>query len=172
MRRFFLALGIGVQDVPRPLPDVPQPMEAAADRLVRGQQARAPPQLPLEQGDRPVRVRVVELLGGAGHQGPQDALRLLEQRRRAATAMTIGQDRRVGVAGEGGGPVVDALPGHPEHRGDVSGGAPTIKFQHGQSPSIGAGVLGRLELSAEATALPGLQLEPAHQDLPEDTGVR
>jgi hypothetical protein len=146
MRRFFLALGVRCQHVARSLPDIPEAVEPPADGLIRGPYARVPLQLPLQQRDRPRGVRVAELLGRARQQRPQGGFGLLEQLRGAAAVKAVGQGRRVGLAGEGGGPVVDALAGHPEHRGDVGGRAPAVEFQHGESPSIGPGVVGRLEL--------------------------
>jgi hypothetical protein len=59
-------------------------------------------------------------------------------------------------------PVVDALPGHPEHAGDISGGAALVELQDGQGAPQQAGIQGLLELTPQAVALPGGQVEAAH----------
>jgi hypothetical protein len=173
MRRFFVALGVGVEDVARPLPDVPEPVEHAPDGVVRREQARAPVQLQLKQRRGPIRVRVSELLGRLLHQGPEEPFRRFGQEARAPATGVVGQRSRGVVASERGGPVVDALPRHAEHLGDLGGGPASVEFQHGQCPAIRTRLGDRLELSEEATALPVGQFEPAHLDPQSSaTGVR
>src|SRR3954468_19674969 len=62
MRRFFLALGVRLQVVARPLPDVIQPVQGAAQRVARHLTPRSEFQKLLEQGDRPARVRAAQVL--------------------------------------------------------------------------------------------------------------
>lgn len=162
MRRFFLALGVGVQDVARSLPDVPEPVEQTSDGVIRREDPGAVLQLAPEQGDGPVRIRVSTSLWGLLHQGSEGPLRRLGQEARTSAPGVVGQRSGVEVPSEGGGPVVDALPGHAEHGGDVGGRATSIEFQHGQCPPVGAGVGGGPELLTETTALPVRELQPTH----------
>src|SRR5947209_2689817 len=67
MRRFLLALGVRLQDVTRPLPDVLQPAQGAAEGVIRQPPAGADLQGLLEQGHRPAGVRVAQVL----RRGPQ-----------------------------------------------------------------------------------------------------
>jgi hypothetical protein len=164
MRRFFVALGVGVEDVARPLPDVPESVEHAPDGVIRGEHPRASLQLPLKQGCGPVRVRVSEFLRRSAHQRPEEPFRRLGQEPRSPATGVVGQRPRAGVLSEGDGPVVDALPRYTEHIGALGGGPPPVEFQHGQGPAICTRLGGRLELSAEAAALPVGQFEPAHLD--------
>jgi hypothetical protein len=132
MRRFFLALGARLQVVPRPLPRIIQPVQRAAQGVVRHLPPEGDFQELLEQGDRPAHVRAAELLGREGKQGPQQALVVFVQRRVAASPRLVPQGLGVMALGVGPDPVVDALPGHAEHAGDVSGGAPLVELQDGQ----------------------------------------
>src|SRR3954469_11647778 len=58
IRRLFLALRGGVEDVAGPLPDVAEPPEPTPHRLVRRPQSQALLQLLLEEGHRPACVRI------------------------------------------------------------------------------------------------------------------
>jgi hypothetical protein len=91
---------------------------------------------------------------------------LLRQEGWATAPAFVGECRRVRFADEGGRPIMDALPGHAEHGGDIDGGAPPVKFQDGQEPPVCASVRCRLELLTETTAFPVLQFQPAHFNLP------
>jgi hypothetical protein len=103
---------------------------------------------------------MAEVLGRPAHQGRQEALDLLGQDGRAAAPVLVGEHRRVRLAGEGGRPIVDALPGHAEHGGDVGGGPPPVEFRHGQGPPVGEGVGSGFEPLTETTALPVLSISP------------
>jgi hypothetical protein len=81
MRRFFLALGVRLQVVARPLPCVVQPVQRAAHGVFRHPPPRDDFQELLEQGGRPAHVRAAELLGREGKQGLQQALVVFVQRR-------------------------------------------------------------------------------------------
>jgi hypothetical protein len=116
----------------------------------------------LEQGDRPAHVRAAKLLGREGEQGLQQALVVLVQRRVSPPPRLVSQVLGVMTLGVGLDPVVDALPAHPEHAGDVSGGAPLVEFQDGQGAPQEAGIQGLLELTTQAVTLPGGQVEAAH----------
>ena len=146
----------------RPLPRVIQPVQRAPHGVFR----RAPPrddfQELLEQGDRPAHVRAAQVLGREGQEGLQQALVVFVQRRVAPPPPLVPQGLGVVALGVGPDPVVDALPGHAEHAGDVSGGAPLVELQDGQGAPQEAGIQGLLELTPQAVTLPGGQVEPAH----------
>jgi hypothetical protein len=91
---------------------------------------------------------------------------LFGQHRWATASGMVGEHRWVRFTGEGDRPIVDALPGHAHHVGDVGGRSTPVEFQQGQSSSISAGIASRLELLTELTALPMLQIQPAHLGLP------
>jgi hypothetical protein len=59
-------------------------------------------------------------------------------------------------------PIVDTLPGHAEHAGDVSGWTTVVELQDGEGPPKQTGIPGLSELTPEALPLPGSQVEPAH----------
>jgi hypothetical protein len=92
-------------------------------------------------------------------------LGLLGQKRRATAPGFVSECRRVRFTDEGGRPIMDALPGHAEHGGDVDGGPATVKFQNGQDPPICAGVRCHPKLLTETTAFPVLQFQTAHLGL-------
>jgi len=115
-------------------------------------------------------MRIAEILRGPAHQRRQEPFGLPGQDGRAPATVQVAEHGRVRFAGEGRGPVVNALPGHAEHLGDLGGGATTVEFQHGQGPPVGAGVGGPIELPAELASFPIFQLEPAHLDLPSERG--
>jgi hypothetical protein len=117
-------------------------------------------------------MRITEILGRLVHQGRQEAFGLLGQEGRTPTPVLVAEGRRVRFADEGRRPIVDALPGHAEHDGDVGGGPPPVEFQHGQGPPVRAGVGCGLELLTETTALPVLEFQPAHLGLLLTRGER
>jgi len=82
----------------------------------------------------------------------------------------VGKHRWIRFTDEGDRPIVDALPSHAEHVGDVGGRSTAVEFQQRQSSSISAGIASRLELLTELTALPMLQIQPAHLVLPLNKG--
>jgi hypothetical protein len=119
-----------------------------------------------EQGDRPARVRVAEIPGRDGEQGLQQVLLILVQRRAAPPASGILEGSGVVVLRVGLDPIIDTLPGHAEHPGDVSGRTTPVEFQDGECPPIQAGIVGLRELTPEAPPLPRREVEPAHKSLP------
>ena len=162
MRRFFLALGVRLQVVPRSLPHVIQPVQRAAQRVVGYLPPRGDLQALLEQGDGPAHVRAAQVLGRKGEEGLQQVFVVFVQRRVASPALLVAQRPGVMALGVGPDPVVDALPGHPEHAGDISGGAALVELQDGQGAPQEAGIQGFLQLAPEAAPLPGGQVEAAH----------
>lgn len=162
MRRFFLALGVGVKDVAGPLPDVPEPAERAPEGIVRGERADAPLHLLLKQRRGPVGVRVPVLLGRLPHQGAERPLQHVGQEARAPAPGVVGEGLRGMVLLERRGPVVNTLPGYTEHLSHFGHGSTSVEFQDGQCPAVRARLNGRSELFQETTALPVLQFEPAH----------
>lgn len=132
MRRFFLALGVRLQVVPRPLPHVIQPVQRAAQRVVGHLPPRGDFQELLEQGDRPAHVWAAQVLGREGQEGFQQVLVVFVQRPVTSRPLPVPQRLGVMALGVGPDPVVDALPGHPEHPSDVGGGAPVVELQDGQ----------------------------------------
>lgn len=162
MRRFFLALGVRLQVVPRPLPNEVQPVQRAAQRVVGYLPPRRDCQELLEQGDRPAHVRAAQVLGREGQEGLQQMLVVLVQRPMASRPLLVPKRLGVMALGIGPDPVVDALPGHAEHPRDVGRGAPLVELQDGQGAPQEAGVQGFLQLPPEAAALPGGQVESAH----------
>jgi hypothetical protein len=166
MRRFFLALGVRLQVVARPLPHVIQPVQRPPQGIVRHPPPRGDLQELLEQGDRPAHVWAAQVLGREGQEGPQQVLVILVQRPLTPRPLLVIQRLGVMALGVGPDPVVDALPGHPEHPGDVGRGAPLIEFQDGQGAPQEAGVQGFLQLAPQAAPLPGGQVQSAHVLLP------
>jgi hypothetical protein len=92
----------------------------------------------------------------------KEVLIVLVQQRLATSAGLIGKRGGVTVKAVRLDPVVDALPTHTEHPGDVSRGSPVVKLQHGQGAPVEGNVSGFPELTPETPPLPGCQLELAH----------
>jgi hypothetical protein len=84
------------------------------------------------------------------------------QRPRTSRPLLVPQRLGVMALGVGPDPVVDALPGHAEHTGDVGCGAPLVELQDGQGAPQEARVQGLLQLAPQAASLPGSQVESAH----------
>src|SRR5436190_2064410 len=97
MRLFFLALGVGVQVMARPLPHITQPVQRAAERVVGQPPPRGHFQKLLDQGDRPAHMRSAEVLRREGQQRFQEVLVILVQRRVAPPPLRVPQ--RLGVVG-------------------------------------------------------------------------
>jgi hypothetical protein len=162
MRRFFLAQRVGIEDVARPLPDVIQSAQGAADGVVGQPSAGAKFEGVLEQGHCPTGVRKAQVLGRAGQQRLQQVLIVLVQYRPTSPAWFVLQAGGVTGLAIGRDPVVDALPCHAEHAGDVGGSPAVVKLQHGEGTPVEVDVPGLFELAAEALPLPGGQVELAH----------
>src|SRR3954469_20686762 len=87
--RFFLALGVRVEHVAWPLPEVTEPPDPTPHRLVRRSEPQVLLQLLPEEGDRPVRVRIAEVLGRLAHQRRQEAVGLLGPKSRASAPVLV-----------------------------------------------------------------------------------
>jgi hypothetical protein len=162
MRRFFLALGVRLQVVARPLPHVIELVQRPAHGVVRHPPSRGDFQKLLKQGDRPAHVRAAQVLGREGQEGPKQMLVVLVQRPMTPRPFLVPQRLGIMAPGVGPDPVVNALPGHPEHTGDVGRRAPLVELQDGQGAPQEAGIQGHLQLTPETASLPGGQVEPAH----------
>ncbi len=153
MARFFLALRVGRQHVAVALPDVAQPLQLAADRVVGQPQPGAALQVLSEDGDRPVHRGVAQLVGALAEAGPQQRLQVIGPQARAARAVTVPQGGGPGGALEGAGTVVDALAGDAQRLGDVGDGLAPVEFEDGQQPAIVTGVVGDTQLGLKALTL-------------------
>jgi hypothetical protein len=71
MRRFFLALGVRVQVVSRPLPHVVQSLQNPAKGVIGYPSFRGDLQDRAEQRHRPTHMRVAEILGRNGEESLQ-----------------------------------------------------------------------------------------------------
>jgi hypothetical protein len=111
-------------------------------------------------------VRVAELSGRDGEDGLQQMLAGFVQQRVTPLAALILKRRGIVVPRVHLDPVVDALPGHAEHAGDVGGGATMVELQDGQDSPIQASISRLRESAPEALPLPGSQVEAAHGSLP------
>jgi hypothetical protein len=140
MRRFFLALGVGLQVVARPLPHVVQPVQRAAHGVLRHLPLRGDIQELPEQGDGPAHVRAAQVLGREGEEGLQQVRVVLIQRRVPSPPRLVPEGLGVMAVGVGLDPVVDTLPGHAEHAGDVRSGTPLVELQDGEGTPQEAGV--------------------------------
>jgi hypothetical protein len=153
MRRFFLALGIGVQVVARPLPHIIQPIQGPAQR-VRGDPARRGAlQDFLEQRHGPVPVWVAEVLGGNSDEGFQHPLLVFVEQQVPSSTSLVLQGRRVMVLRVSRDPVVDTLPGDSEHAGNVGGGATVVELEDGKSTPKQTGIPCLRELTPKAPPL-------------------
>jgi hypothetical protein len=162
MRRFFLALGVRVQVVTRPLPDVVQPMQGPAKSVFGHPLLRGDLQDLAEQGHRPTRVRIAEVLGRGGEESPQQVLLVLIQQGRTPPASLVLEGRGIAVLDVSPDPVIDTLSGHSEHASDVGGGATPVEFQDGEGTPEEAGIPRLRALTTEVPPLPGSQFESAH----------
>jgi hypothetical protein len=111
-------------------------------------------------------VRIAELSGRDGEDGLQLPPAVFVQQRATALAALILERRRIVVPRVHLDPVVDALPGHAEHAGDVSGRATIVELRDGEDSPIQARISRLGESAPEALPLPGSQVETAHGSLP------
>lgn len=165
MRRFFLALRVRVQVVAGPLPDIVQPVQCPAQGVVGRPSLRGGLQDLAEQRHRPAYVREAEVLGRGGEEGLQQVLLILIQQGMTSPAWLVLKGRGVAAFAVRPDPVIDALPGHAEHAGDVGSGATVVELQDGEGPPKQAGAVGLRELTTETSPLPGRQFESAHGHL-------
>jgi hypothetical protein len=84
------------------------------------------------------------------------------QERVAPPAWLVLKGRGIMVLGIRLDPVVNRLPGHAQHAGDLGGGATLVELQDSQGLAIEAGIPSLRQLTPEAPPLPGSQVEPAH----------
>ena len=111
-------------------------------------------QLLPEEAERPVRARVAELLRGMVQEVGQQPPRLFRPEAGASHPRRIGQGDGVMVAEIALDPVVDALPGHAQSRGDPGYRCPPIDLEDRQGPSVDASIPCRSHLASEPPALP------------------
>jgi hypothetical protein len=138
----------------RPFPHVIQLVQRAAERIFGQPPFGGDLQNILEQGDRPTHVRVAESLGRISQQRRQQVLFVFAQRRGASPSRLVLERRRVVGMDIDVNPVVNTLPGHAEHAGQVAGGAPVVEFQDGKRASEEARIAGFRELTLQALSLP------------------
>jgi hypothetical protein len=162
MRRFFLALGVRVQVVAGPLPDVVQPMQGPAKSVFGHSLLRGDLPDLAEQGPRPTCVRRAEVLGRGGKEGLQQVLLVLIPQVMTPPASLVLEGRGVAALEVSPDPVIDALSGHSQHPSDVDGGATGVELQDSEGTPEEAGIPRLRELTTEAPPLPGSQLESAH----------
>ena len=130
-------------------------MQRPAEGVVGRAPAGVAVQLLAQQRHRPAGGRVAQVLRRVGQQQPQPPLVTRRQQRRPPLPAGVGQGGRVEFVGVGGDPVVDALPGHAEHVGDVGYRPPAVVLQDGQRAAVEAHVVGLVELPPQAAALSG-----------------
>jgi hypothetical protein len=162
MRRFFLALGVRLEVVARPLPDVIAAPQRPADGVVGGALVGDEFEYLAQQGHRPAGGRVAEVLGRDGEEGFEQVFLVLIEQRLPAAARFVGQRGGVAVAQVRRDPAVDALAGDTEHAGDVRSGAPEVELQDGEGAAVEAGIRGVGELTAEPLPLRGGEVKSAH----------
>lgn len=170
MRRFFLALGVRIQVVAGPLPDVVQPVQGPAKSVLGHLLLRGDLQDLAKQGHRPAGVRIAEVLGRGGEEDLQQVLLVLIQQGMTPPACLVREGRGVVVLEVSPNPFIDALPGYSEHASDVGGGATVVELQDGEGTPEEAGVPSLRELTPEAPPLPGSQFESAHELLLDQGG--
>jgi hypothetical protein len=107
-------------------------------------------------------VREAKILGRDAEEGFEQMLVILIEQRAASSAGLLRQGGRVERLRVQFDPVVDALPGHAEHAGDVSRRASAVELQDGQGSAEQARVRSLSELAAEPLSLPGSQVKAAH----------
>jgi hypothetical protein len=162
MRRFFLALGVRGEDVPEPLPGVPEAVEGPADGVGRRLPAGPDGQGPGQQRDGPPGVRQAEVLRVPAEDGLQQVEPLVIQHAGPAGPRGVGQGGRVAGGGEGGRPVVHSLAGDPEEVGHLGGRPPAVEFEEGDGPAVHAGVGRPVPLAGQPPALGRGQAKSAH----------
>jgi hypothetical protein len=153
MARFFLALGVGRQDVAGPPPDVVQAPHLAADGIVGQAPAAASLQVLLEERDGPVRSGIAQLIGALLQRGQQQRLQFRRPEAGASTAVAVLKGRCTAPGLEGPRPVVDGLPRHPEPLGDLGDGIALVQRQDGQQAPTVAGIVGVPEPGGDAAPL-------------------
>jgi hypothetical protein len=136
IRRFFLALRVGVQDVPRPLPDVARVVQLPPDRGRGRPLPRTAGQVLAEQRDRPLDGLVSELVRSSLQAREESGLEFFRPEGRVVTTAVVGQAARIAGLLEGLDPVVDRPAADPEQPGDLGDGPAARRFQDRQGPSV------------------------------------
>jgi hypothetical protein len=153
MRRFFVALGVRVEHVTRPLPDVPQLVHLPADRRL-GEALLTPAlQVLAQQRDGPFDRLVAELLRAPPEGGGEGRLEFLGPQAGVIPAALVGQGGRVSFLLIPRDPVVDAQAAGAEQAGDLGDRAPGGGLQDGEGPPEEAGIRGGAELLLKSAAL-------------------
>ena len=155
MRAFFAALGVGVERVPGPLPDVAQLVQLAAERGLRRPRAAQAGQVLPEQGDRPGQGLVAEAVGALRQAGAEEGLEVLGPEGRVIAAAVVQQAGGVVAAGVAGDPVVDAGAAGPQQAGDLGDGPAGGRFQDRPGAAEDAGVLRAFQLMLQPAPLLG-----------------
>lgn len=163
MRRFFLALRVGVQVVARPLPHVIQPVQRPPQGVIGKPLSRANLQRLLQQGDRPAHVRPAEFLGRVGEEVLQQMRLVFVQQGATSPTFLVLKGGGIEILPVGLDPVIDGLPRHAQHAGQVGSGAAVVEFQNGKGAPEETSISGVGKLTPEALPLPGSQVEPAHR---------
>ncbi len=153
MRRFFVALGVRVEHVPRPLPDVPQVVHLPPHRRL-GEALLAPAlQVFAQQRDGPFDRLVAELLRPPLEGGDEGRLEFLGPQGGVVAPALVGQGGRVSRLLVPGDPVVDAHAARAQQAGDLGDGAPGGGLQDGEGAAEKAGVRGGAQLLLKSAAL-------------------
>jgi len=162
MRRFFLALGVGVEDVARPLPGVAQVTQPPADRRLG--EARPTPalQVLLQQRDGPFDRPVAEVIRPPLERGGEVGPEFVRPRAGVIAPTPVRQGGRVARLVVARDPVVDAHPAGAEHPGDLGDGSPGGRLRDGPGAAKEPGVGGVAQLPFESGPLGGGQLGAAH----------
>jgi hypothetical protein len=162
MRRFFLALGVGVEHVTRPLPDIPQVVQLAADGRL-GQALRAPAlQVLAQQRDGPRDRLVAEVLRPPLEAGDESRLEFLGPQAGVIAPALVDQGGRVAGLSEARDPGVNADAAGAEEAGDLGDGAAASGFQDCQSAAVEASIRSIVQLLFQSASLGGGQLQAAH----------
>ncbi len=158
MRRFFLRLRVGFQDVAGPLPGLAPAVEFAADGLV-GETRPGPAEefLP-QQGHGPIHRPVPASLRRGGQELPEQGPRRPGPGAGAARARRVVQGGGVVVAAVVRHPVVDGPSRHPQRPGHPGHGLPPVDAEDGEQAAVDAGLAGVPQLAPQALALCRSQL--------------
>lgn len=153
MRRFFVALGVGVEHVARPLPGVPQVVHLPADRRLGEALLTPAPQVLAQQRDGPFDGLVAELLRAPLEGGDEGRSELLGPQAGVVPPALVGQGNRVSLLFIPRDPVVDAHAAGAEQAGDLGDRTPGGGLQDGEGASEEAGIRGGAELLLKPAAL-------------------
>jgi hypothetical protein len=165
MRRFFLALGVRVEDVARPLPDVSQLVHLPANRRLGEVRLAPTPQVLAQQRDGPFDSLVAEILRAPPEAGDEGRLEVLGPQAGVVAPALVGQSGRVSCPLIAVDPVVDAHATGAEHTGDFGNGAPRSGLQDSEGTAEESGVGGIAQLLFQSASLGVGQSQAAHGNL-------